>query len=92
MLTVDRFDIGQKSNTFGNISPEDKENSLKHMHMRSGSFGGFDAPSIHSQSALLPNEKDYGFIEEEINRFNYDLADKEPISSLIQIMTGSDKN
>ena len=73
MLSINRFEIGLKSNTFGHITPDEKEHSFKHTHMRSGSFGGcLEAASIHSHSVHLPNEKDYGFIEEEITRLSAD--------------------
>ena len=54
--TINRFDLGFKSNTFGGMSPEDRENSFKYVHMRSGSFGGGFEPSVHSSTAPLPNE------------------------------------
>ena len=73
------------------MSPDEKESSLKQIHLRSGSFGGFEAASVHSSSVQLPNEKDYGFIEDEITRFSTDLTEKEPLSTLIQVMVGKEK-
>ena len=90
LLTINRFELGLKSNTFGGMSPEVKENSFKYVHMRSGSFGcGFEA-SAHSSSVVIANDKDFGFIEEEIERFNTELTAKEPFSVLIQNIKDSE--
>ena len=90
LITINRFELGNKSNTFGGTSPEAKENSFNYRHMRSGSFGcGFEA-SAHSSSVVIANDKDFGFIEDEIERFNKELTTKEPFAVLIQNIKDSE--
>ena len=92
MISINRFEIGLKSNTFGRITPDENEHSFKYTHMRSGSFGGcLEAASIHSQSVILPNDKDYGFIEEEIARLSADQATKQHFSDLLDSIQGPEK-
>ena len=80
---MNQFNMGYKSNTFGGMGSNENDGSpFPLSHMRSGSFGG-GASSCRTSAANLPNDKDYGFIEDEITRLTTELSEKEPLADAV---------